>query len=606
VTRARAGEPGRTGSPVAAGSRAAVAALLGAVALAGCGGGSRATRGFDSRELMQVRDATLSLWTLVENGGDPTVIYSTEPAGTTGLNYWSLDTVTGSVENLGTELPAAITAYTGFYDCSYRSSQTGAGYTLEIVDLRTDAETDIDGVISVAACPGIDGTLTTFRADPTTGSLVLWTGPFTDLQSVALSMDVEAVGTWLFDPAGVPSSVLVAAATTDQPNAFGLYTLDLGGYGFTEDVPPAPASTAWASGAPRSGSLQSSSLATGAAQSIRAMGDHFLYTRTMSDGGTMMFAGPFSAGAASELALFQADAQAVSASKVPLYDTTTFFNVGTTAAPPIAAWSPASVAADSSTLMAWNDTTRTVVACPSSAGASLVGALAPGDSRVLFAEDPASGGSAAVTLLSLGAATGGSDSCLALATAGGTNAGFSLDGQALFWTIASGPVQGALWAAAADGTNQRMIGSGAISQVYFFDVHGSERLEFFLDSDFVWVDLADDPIVLHDVVPQVFEGYAYLDNSWMLIGYDFSSQDGTGTLGLVNQDTGAMRPISPDVASFRTALEASTADGGASDAAGSPDGGGPMVYDVIYLVRGHNPSPQDGIWIARVSTADLP
>jgi hypothetical protein len=256
--------------------------------------------------------------------------------------------------------------------------------------------------------------------------------------------------------------------------------------------------------------------------------------------------------------------------------------------------------------MIWDDAAQAIVACPSSLGAAPSAVLSPDGSRALFADFSWTGASpGAVTLLSLGAAGGGSDSCIALATGGGTGAGFSPDGQALFWTIATGPVDGEIWAAAGDGSAPRMIGSGAISLVAFLDLPGSQRLEFYLDSDFVWVDLRDDPIVLHDVVQQVFEGYADLGNSWLLIGYDYSTQDGTGTLGLVNRDTGATRPISPSVTGFRAAYVRTPADDAGAPEAAAPDGGSPALYDVVYAVRGRNPSPQDGIWIARVSAADL-
>ncbi len=577
--------------------------VAGLVALGACGGGGQATRGFDSREVLPVRDPSLELWTFTEADGIPTLIYSTAPAGSTARNYWSLDITTGNVENLGTEQPASITAVNGPYACWTQTDPTSGVKTLEIFDIRTSAQTPVDGVISYADCPGIDGWLTVFRPDAT-GSPVLWRGPFTDLQTVALSMDVEAVGQWLFDSSGQPSGVLVAAAPTDQPDAFGLYTLALDTTAFTEDVPPATASTAWATGAAAAGSLQSSSLATGAAQAIRAMGDHFVYARTMSDGGTTMFAGPLTSGPASELALFQADATAVSTSSVTVYSSSLYGLPSGEA--PIAAWTPAA-AVGSGALMIWDDAAHAVVGCPSSVGDAPSAVLSPDGSRALFAEFSWTGVSpGAVTLLSLGAAAGGSDTCIALATAGGTGAGFSPDGRALFWTIATGPVDGELWAAAADGSNPRMLGSGAIALVSFLDLPDSERLEFYLDSDFVWVDLRDDPIVLHDVVQQVFEGYADLGNSWLLIGYNYSTQDGTGTLGLVNRDTGATRPVSPSVATFRAAVARSPAgaDAGAAEAA-APDGGSPALYDVVYLVRGRNPSPQDGIWIARVSAADL-
>jgi hypothetical protein len=256
--------------------------------------------------------------------------------------------------------------------------------------------------------------------------------------------------------------------------------------------------------------------------------------------------------------------------------------------------------------MVWDDDRQAVVACPSSPAATLSGVISPDGSRVVFSDFPglSPNTASAVTLLSFAAAAGG-DSCLTLATAGGTGAGFSPDGQALYWTIASGPVNSDLWVAAADGSDARMIGSGTLSLVNFLPSAGSERLEFYLDSDFVWVDLQDNPVVLHDVVQQVFEGYYDLGNSWLLIGYQFSTQDGTGTLGLVDRDTGAARPISPSVTTFRAAVAAAPADGGATDAAGAAAGGSESAYDVVYVVRGRNPSSQDGIWLARVSASDL-
>jgi hypothetical protein len=606
----------RAEAPAGKGGLALLIHCLLAASLVGCGGGHPATRGFDSREVLPLRDSTLNLWTFSEKSGDPLVIYSTVPEGTTALNYWSLDVTTGSVENFGTAQPASLTAVNGPYACSLQSSPAGGPQVLDIYDLRTGAQTDVDQVLSYAACPRSDGVLTVFRADPTTGSPQLWQGPFAQLQQVTLNRVVQSVGQWLFDASGTPSGVLVAAQEPPDPQAFGLYTLDLGTITFTEDVPATPASADWAGGAMPAGSLQSATLATGAAQAIRAIGDHFVYTRTMSDGGTTMFVGPFSDGPTSELALFQVDPKAVSSSTIGFYSTSTSdAPVGSAGSPTLAAWSPSSAGTANTALMVWDDTARTVLACPSSAGATPTGVISPDGSRVLFSDFPSSNGSgtAAVTLLSLAASADGGDSCLTLATAGGTGAGFSADAQAVFWTIASALVDSVLWAAAADGSNPRMIGSGAISLIYAIaptdalagsDGSGSERLEFYLDSDFVWVDLRDNPIVLHDVVQQVFEGYYDLGNSRLLIGYDFSTQDGTGTLGLVDRDTGAARPISPSVADFRAAYVKAPADGGATDAAPA-DAGNQAAYDVVYVVRGRNPSPQDGIWVARLNAADL-
>jgi hypothetical protein len=70
-------------------------------------------------------------------------------------------------------------------------------------------------------------------------------------------------------------------------------------------------------------------------------------------------------------------------------------------------------------------------------------------------------------------------------------------------------------------------------------------------------------------------------------------QAGTGTLGVVNIDTGAKRVISPEVAQYVAVPAVNSSDGGMSSA-----------Y-VVYLVRGRNASSQDGIWIATIGQADL-
>jgi hypothetical protein len=231
--------------------------------------------------------------------------------------------------------------------------------------------------------------------------------------------------------------------------------------------------------------------------------------------------------------------------------------------------------------------------------------MSPDGSRALFA-DPWWSGTApgAVTLLSLGAAQGGNDSCVALTTAGGTGADFSPDGQALYWTVGEGSTRGELWAAAADGSNPRMIGSGRIDGVRFLRGSESERLEFYLDTDVGWVDLHDDPIVFHDIIQRAFGGFPDLGDSWILTVYDYSNQDGTGTLGLINRDTGTTHPISPAVEDFTVSPETPPGDAGAPDE-GNTIATPSSVYDVAYVVRGRNASAQDGIWIARVNIDDL-
>jgi hypothetical protein len=570
---------------------ALTAGLLAVAVWAACGGSGPVARGFGSREVMPIRDPSFIFAGLTNGAGDLTAFYETQAPGATARSYWSVDVATGEVTNLGTAFPESFTLFTGRYLCGFfpDGGPDGSG-TLQILDIKSGAQTNIGGVVAYAACPQDDGSLFVFRADPTTGSPSLWTGSFDALEPIDLALDVQAVGSWLFDSSQAPSGVLVAGAKAAQPNAFGLYTIALDSYAISEDVPPTPASTAWATGAAAAGSLQSTSLAIGTAQAIRPMGDHFLYSRTMSDGGTTMFVGPFSSGPASELALFQANADVVSTSNVSLYGSSNA--IAALASASIAGWSAGSTAGMPAVLMVWDDAAKQLISCPWSAGASAMGVLSADGAHALFIEPPGSAYGATASpaaLLSLPGAQNGTDACASLASANAQLGNFSPDSKALYWTVVVGG-ETQLWVAASDGTNARMVPTATILYAYF--VSDSEKLEIDLDGDLVWVDLQDDPLVQHDIVEQVFGLSADISGSWSVILYDYSTQDGTGLLGVVNRDTDEKRLISPDVADFELVAEPPSSDGGS----------GGTIYDVVYLVRGRNPSPQDGLWMSRVSS----
>ena len=519
--------------------------------------------------------------------------YETQAPGAQARSYWSLDLTTGNAQDLGTTFPDSFTLPTGPYLCGFLPDGGAGTGTLEVYDIRSGVQTTIGGVVAYAGCPQEDRTLLVFRADPTTGHPILWAGSFDALEPIDLSLDVEAVGSWLFDSSNAPTGVLVAGAMAAQPDAFGLYTITLDSYGISEDVPPTPASTAWATGAAPVGSLQSTSLATGTAQAIRSVGDHFVYSRTMSDGGTTMFVGPLSSGPASELALFQANAAVVSASNVPVQ--TSYYESAVPTLAPVVGWSPGSAAGAPNALMIWDEGAQQLLSCPWSAQATAIGTLSPDGAHALFLEPPADAYASPgpAMLLSLGGGqSGGGDNCASLASTNVQLGDFSPDSKALYWTVVSGD-QTQLWIAASDGTHPRMVDTAAINFAFF--VPDSEKLEMDLGGDLVWVDLQDDPLVQHDVVEQVFGNFADIGGSWLVILYDYSTQDGTGVLGVVNRDTDEKLLVSPDVADFKLVAEPPSSDGGA----------GP-TYDVVYLMRGRNPSPQDGLWLARVSPADLP
>ena len=82
---------------------------------------------------------------------------------------------------------------------------------------------------------------------------------------------------------------------------------------------------------------------------------------------------------------------------------------------------------------------------------------------------------------------------------------------------------------------------------------------------------------------------------WLITGHDYSDQDDTGHLALINRDSGETREISPAVAAYTPPDVPS--DGRLREL--------PDAVRVVYLVRGRNPSSQDGLWMATIPTADL-
>ncbi len=560
-------------------------------------GGTPPTRGYGSHQIEPTRDPTLSF---LGSTGPGVLIYETGGPLPRNENFWTLDLATGAVQDFGSEFPPSPSSSSpgpapvpGPYTCTGVDYGAVNSYTLEIVDNGSGAETDIADVVGYAQCPGADGALTAFVRDAS-GNLELSAGLFTDLQPVPLALEIRLIEWWNDSGKGATpgtvTGVTVRAGLPAAPDEVGLYTIDLASYAIATDIPTAPASAAWATGATPAGSLQSTTLSSDA-YAIYPRGDHYLYSRLMSDGETTMFAGPFLSGAASELALFQ----------VP---------PGTATPAPVAvgsglfSWQLGGAAGASSDLVVWDDTHQQVVACPSSANAALAGQRSPDGSRVLFVTPQSCcsyQGSGPLSLLTL--AGGGVDvgSCTLLAAANVVTAAFSPDSSFVFWLVEPTD-QTELWVAASDGSGAHMVGSGVMQNVHFV-APGGAKLELILDGDLVWFDLHDSTVNLHYVAEQVFEEIYDVGGSWLITGYDYSAQDNTGTLGLVNRDDGTKRPISPAVAQFTVLPENIAADGGvvtdSTDAAVMP------VLSVVYLVRGRNPSPQDGIWLATLAPADL-
>ena len=119
----------------------------------------------------------------------------------------------------------------------------------------------------------------------------------------------------------------------------------------------------------------------------------------------------------------------------------------------------------------------------------------------------------------------------------------------------------------------------------------------------MWVDTADRSSALHYIVEKVFGTAIDLQGSWVVIGHDFSTQDGTGTLSLVDRDAGTKHLISADVELYEEIPAAGAGDGLFVNS--TADSGVPKSWQIAYLVRGRNPSPQDGIWLATIGESDL-
>ena len=267
-------------------------------------------------------------------------------------------------------------------------------------------------------------------------------------------------------------------------------------------------------------------------------------------------------------------------------------------------WQLNGAAGAASSLMVWDDANRQVIACPSAPQANLTGVPSPDGSRIMFVTPQSCCqyvGSGPLSLLTLGNGQGNGRSCTLLAASNVVTAAFSPDGSAMFWLIQPTTGDTQMWVASGDGSGAHMIGTGLMQNVHFV-VTGEAQLELILNGDLVWLDLHDSTVQLHYIAEQVFEEiYDIGVGGWLITGYNYSTQAATATVGLVNRNTGEKRPISPDASQFLVLAARVDSDGGLFSDSSSSAG----VLNVVYVVRGRNPSPQDGIWSATITTADL-
>jgi hypothetical protein len=576
------------------GTRAAwvrAAAVAGAV-VAGAGtggaacspGGGPPQRGFGSVQLQAIRDPTLD--TLGQWSTNQIAYSVTDASG--AQSFFFLDVTNGQVTSVGNKLPTPDGGGTVVGNpLSCEIDIDGTQHVTEtITDSRTGQQTVIDGANSVwpTSCPTPDNPNLLVWTRDDAGHFTLSEGPYTALAPVPV--DVIVLGIVTFDPDA--SVFTVVAAEPATPDALGLYRVDPAVGASVPVVAPALGDAAWAAGAPPAaagGSLASTTLAYG--PSPAPVGDHFVYGRTMSDGSTVMFAGPF-AGSPAELALFPAEASLEQLS-LPAAVPATGFGAAWAAASSGAVGSVRGVADD--VLRAWYPAQRRLVTCNVPPANGLTISWQPGPDRLVIDEEVSYSGSIITGPLLLMSA--GDTPCTLLASQGVYDVELAPDNTALAWLVAPTPLgDRELWTAGADGSAPRKLGTGGIDWATFTS---NRELELALGGDLAWLTLDDDPARLHYIAEGVFGQIAAPvgDGSWWLVGYDFSEQDSTGTLGLVQHDTGDKRLISGSVA-WHQLMFRPPSDPAAGDTR------------VVYLVRGRNPSPQDGIWMATIKSDELP
>jgi hypothetical protein len=574
-----------------------VAVVAGTVAGSpGCeGGGGPPARGFGSRQLVATRDQTLRYQTVAATNGD--VIYRTGGAQSgQPTQYWALDLGSGAVRDLGPMLPLdlIVPPVDARYSCA-RNAATGGGLVLAVTDSQTGSDTSIDNFYSSEpACPADDDpTMVVWRTDGN-GHFTLYTGPYNALVAAPLALDVQYIQVY-----NRQTAIVMGAPPGQSGGGIGVYSVDLTSFAVTEQVPPVlGASAAWAAGATPSGALASNSVATPSlSPTLLDIGDHYAYQRTMTDGAATEFVGPMPPGSARELALFRING-AIDQVSLPRYYSYLSPSDGGGASGTIvpgsdrAAWQEHAVAAGGQDLVQlWDEGQDRLISCPAPASPLLTGTTAVNGSPVAFVAANSSSSQVLATgpLLLMyperAGAGDGTGACLVLAGQDVASVDFSSDAaRVLWWTVpANAPAE--LWVAAADGSGARRLGMGDITDPVFAN---ETQILLGLGRDLVWVDASDDPATVHSVVEQVFDGPPLaLTNVWVLAGYELNEQDGTGKVGLVNWQTDDKRLISTTVAWYEfVPLPGNN-------------------FGVLYFVRGRNPSPQDGLWLATITMDDL-
>ena len=244
-------------------TRAAVLLVAAVAALPACEEVTPVARGFGSRQLTTLRDPTVEF---AGARGDLVLYWTGDEPATT--RYWSVDVTTGAVREHQPTFPdVPVPQFTIPADPSARflfvhlerAAAGGApapalGTMLRIDDAQTGQQTIIDGVYYGVGCPSDDDpTMKLWRYD-SDSHLTLWTGRYDALQIIPLDLTVVRP-IQVFPASDITVNVL--AGRPAQPDALGLYAIDLTSFAVTELVSPTLQGGAWADGATPAGSLDS-------------------------------------------------------------------------------------------------------------------------------------------------------------------------------------------------------------------------------------------------------------------------------------------------------------------------------------------------------------
>jgi hypothetical protein len=475
---------------------------------------------------------------------------------------------------------------------------------LAVTDTTTGAETTIDGIYSyIPSCPKEGSTTITFWRKDEAGVMTLWSGPYDAVAQVTLEPDLTIVGLMTFGNFRAD----VFASLPGAPDAVGLYRIDLTTFVVSEQIPAKLDGAGWIPGAPDGGPLESSSVLATTYLRFRA-GDQLVYSRTMSDGRTVLFSGPYASGPR-ELALFEQHTD-VTVDLVSQQPADGVFAADRVVLP---VFRRSDLHLDTDELMVWDRPQQRIVRCALPAGTPLqmVASRTAHSEHILFeprqldsavADSGGDLGPAVLVTPSAASQGDGSGACTVLADRDVSAARLSPDGTALFWLVAPHDHWEAdLWTAASDGSGRRLVGSGDIATGEEGPAFiGPSQLALRLEGDLDWFDVHDDPVHMRYIAERVFGNAIYLGR-WLIIGYKYSRQDMNGRLGVVDRDaTASPRLISADVVDYVSPEHPSW-----FDAWTAPRGELKPIH-VVYLVRGRNPSSQDGLWLATVNPSDVP